>query len=289
MKKYITLCNILNAIAEAIELEPSLAKKATFENEPFQEKVALFWSKNEHQIEWARRRGIAARWLNEVLQHIEMPLQWLEYSEPDRFYIKNESIKIEAINLLRDITNWGNIFEESFCEYIRNASTGYKSDLLDDDISSKICIKQPDVLRQIKVGFYKDELLSILNKSKIPYNLDSNDEGDEPTNEPEPAVPVSVELGDRSKKPLLKTPAKKDDWFDAINDMTTAYYAEYEAIPNEGQAWAQLSQNPPHGYNIKSVSSDKPKGENSLSMPGISALTRRGFGRRWERYVPDSD
>jgi hypothetical protein len=80
---------------------------------------------------------------------------------------------------------------------------------------------------------------------------------------------------------LLKEPLRKDAWFQVIDDMTRAFYKEFSAIPNETQAWGQLWTKPPAGYEI-TTSTDK--GEDCLKMPGVSALSRTAFAKRWAKY-----
>ena len=82
---------------------------------------------------------------------------------------------------------------------------------------------------------------------------------------------------------LLTAPQRQDDWFDVISDMTNTFYAQHGKVPNKSQAWAQLSINPPSGYEIKN-GKDK-GGENCLTMPGKKSLSQSGFNTRWEKYT----
>lgn len=79
---------------------------------------------------------------------------------------------------------------------------------------------------------------------------------------------------------LLKDPQKKDDWFSVIDDMTKAFYSEHKILPNETQAWQQLIESPPSGYNIKYK-----KDNDSLEMPGVKLLKRKDFNARWQKYT----
>lgn len=49
---------------------------------------------------------------------------------------------------------------------------------------------------------------------------------------------------------LLNKPQRADDWFEAISDMANSYFDEHNELPNKSQAWANLCDNPPHGYSI---------------------------------------
>jgi hypothetical protein len=83
---------------------------------------------------------------------------------------------------------------------------------------------------------------------------------------------------------LLNIPAKKDSWFDVIEDMTKSFYSQFNKIPNEAQAWAQLYKNPPEGYEITSA---KDKGEDCLNMSGVKLLSKSAFSKRWAKYTAD--
>lgn len=49
---------------------------------------------------------------------------------------------------------------------------------------------------------------------------------------------------------LLNIPQKIDDWFEVIDNMTTAFYSESNAKPTKAQAWVNLWASPPEGYKI---------------------------------------
>lgn len=85
---------------------------------------------------------------------------------------------------------------------------------------------------------------------------------------------------------LLKIPAKKDDWFQVIDDMTLAFYNKYGKRPNEVQAWGQLWTSPPDGY---AVTTGKDKGEDCLFMPSVKSLSRSAFKKRWNDYTANND
>ena len=81
---------------------------------------------------------------------------------------------------------------------------------------------------------------------------------------------------------LLNNPIKKDDWFCVIDDMTRAFHAEFDKIPNEPQAWGALWTNPPEGYEI---TTGKVKGDYCLFMPGTKPLSKSSFTKRWSTYT----
>jgi hypothetical protein len=83
---------------------------------------------------------------------------------------------------------------------------------------------------------------------------------------------------------LLNVPAKKDGWFQVIDDMTRDFYRQHNKIPNEPQAWGRLWENPPVGYEI-TTNKDKGK-EDCLTMPGASPLSQSAFSKRWKKYMP---
>ena len=81
---------------------------------------------------------------------------------------------------------------------------------------------------------------------------------------------------------LLNNPLKKDDWFCVIDDMTKAFHAKFDKIPNEPQAWGTLCTNPPEGYQI---TTGKVKGDYCLFMPGTKPLSKSSFTKRWSTYT----
>ena len=81
---------------------------------------------------------------------------------------------------------------------------------------------------------------------------------------------------------LLNNPLKKDDWFCVIDDMTKAFHAKFDKIPNEPQAWGTLCTNPPEGYQI---TTGKVKGDDCLFMPGTKPLSKSSFTKRWSTYT----
>jgi hypothetical protein len=93
---------------------------------------------------------------------------------------------------------------------------------------------------------------------------------------------VKISINDIGHSNLLNIPAKIDGWFEAIDDMTRAFYNQYKKMPNVTQAWAQLSGTPPDGYNI---TTGEDKGEDCLNMPGSKPLSISGFKKRWGSYT----
>jgi hypothetical protein len=81
---------------------------------------------------------------------------------------------------------------------------------------------------------------------------------------------------------LLNNPLKKDDWFCVIDDMTRAFHAEFDKIPNEPQAWGALWTNPPEGYEI---TTGKVQADDCLFMPGTKPLSKSSFTKRWSNYT----
>ena len=82
---------------------------------------------------------------------------------------------------------------------------------------------------------------------------------------------------------LLKAPARQDDWFELINDMTTAFYNDFGELPNQAQAWGRLCTSPPSGYTV-TTGKDK-GGEDCLKMPGTKPLPKNAFYKRWNKYT----
>ena len=81
---------------------------------------------------------------------------------------------------------------------------------------------------------------------------------------------------------LLNAPAKQDDWFNVIDDMTKSYFREYGKIPNCTQAWGWLSADGLEGY---CITAGTDRGEKCLIMPGVNPLSKSAFSKRWEKYT----
>ncbi len=82
---------------------------------------------------------------------------------------------------------------------------------------------------------------------------------------------------------LLTAPAKIDDWFVVIDDMTRVFHAKCGNIPNGTKAWNALWASPPEGYTISTGQHFK---EDCLFMAGAKPLSKRNFKERWKKYTP---
>jgi hypothetical protein len=84
---------------------------------------------------------------------------------------------------------------------------------------------------------------------------------------------------------LLKEPAKKDDWFEVIDEMTKDYFSKNRTMPSRAKAWAALYTSPPDGY---SITTDEDKNDSYLKMPSAKRLlSRTNFYERWESYTAE--
>ncbi|MDI1292661.1 MAG: hypothetical protein PSV18_07935 [Methylobacter sp.] len=105
-----------------------------------------------------------------------------------------------------------------------------------------------------------------------------NGAGSQAVTEPASTKPMQTNGNDFEFSGLLNIPAKIDDWFTVIDDMTRTFHKDNERVPNEPQAWAQLWTSPPSGYGItiRGV---------CLGMPGVNPLSRGAFKKRWKSYT----
>lgn len=109
--------------------------------------------------------------------------------------------------------------------------------------------------------------------------------GSQEATEPASAKVIQVNSNEFEFSGLLHKPSDIDDWFEAIDVMTKAFYNLHNAMPTKAQAWTQLSANPPIGYGIESASDNL-----SLTMTGvIKAFNKRSFNRRWAKYTAKSN
>ncbi|MDP1664577.1 MAG: hypothetical protein Q8L79_05555 [Methylobacter sp.] len=101
---------------------------------------------------------------------------------------------------------------------------------------------------------------------------------------PASAKSIKANSNEFSFSGLLHIPSGVDDWFEVIDVMTKAFYANKNAMPTKAQAWAELCTNTPIGYGIESM------GNQSLTMPGVAKeFNKRSFGRRWGKYTAKSN
>jgi hypothetical protein len=80
---------------------------------------------------------------------------------------------------------------------------------------------------------------------------------------------------------LPSRPRRKNAWYEVIEESTSKFVETHGHCPNEAQAWAQLCENPPDGYGIRTGDD---RGEDAILM-GDKPLSRSAFAKRWERYT----
>jgi hypothetical protein len=185
---------------------------------------------------------------------------------------KNEILKPIRASEKKNILNQSGMvflsYKQSICQYIINPSPALIFRAGNTDVQP---ITATDLL------FIEEELLDY---AKSARSLESSQVSEEQT---------SIDCS--SSKPrgndfdysgLLITPKKVDDWFQAIDDMTQNYYGKNSEMPNSAQAWAELCENPPTGYQIKHEQNRK---KEYITMPGNEKLTKANFTKRWKRYT----
>ena len=80
----------------------------------------------------------------------------------------------------------------------------------------------------------------------------------------------------------LNAPLRKDSWFLVIDDMTKVFFSKHQNLPNDAQAWVQLTTVKLDGYEIKT---GEDTGEACLFMNGVKPLSRSAFNKRWKKYT----
>ena len=177
--EFIPLSEVINRIAETIEIDEHLENVASFEDKKFQCIVTNFWEENNPKIEWKRKRAFAARVLNEALHHSEVSQlpQWMEYDKDKSFAVKNDALQLEATELLTRTWKWASELQEKCAEHIRNASAGYRTDLIELDFVQKQnrAVPAEEILRPIHIGFDRAEILSFLAANRIDHKLEGKD------------------------------------------------------------------------------------------------------------------
>lgn len=102
-----------------------------------------------------------------------------------------------------------------------------------------------------------------------------------PTDSNETQTTTAPPVQQKEKTSLLNAPAKKDDWFEVINEAVNQFHAKNGVIPTQVQAWNYVITNPPHDIVIE-VLRDK-GGEKCLKM-NDDMLGKSAFKLRLKRY-----
>ena len=191
----------------------------------------------------------------------------LAMSSDDEFRYDNGLIELKKLTkLYRCLTNPKCHFKELITLFEKDGCNDYPA--FNSEIEYGLPINQAEFptflirkILDIRINERSENLSETPAKETKPINQNSN----------------SLDFSG-----LLNNPLKKDDWFCVIDDMTRAFHAEFDKIPNEPQAWGALWTNPPEGYKI---TTGKAQADDCLFMPGTKPLSKSSFTKRWSNYT----
>jgi hypothetical protein len=112
--------------------------------------------------------------------------------------------------------------------------------------------------------------------------IDSNEERESVTAQGENKTTTVHLYNDVDSVSYLIAPLRKDSWFLVIDDMTKVFFSKHQKLPNDAQAWVQLTTVKLDGYEIKT---GEDTGEACLFMNGVKLLSRSAFNKRWKKYT----
>ncbi|MCX7095258.1 MAG: hypothetical protein NTY50_17660 [Methylobacter sp.] len=173
--EFINLAEALENMAYCVEVLPHFEGKTTDLIGKISEKAANdFWGAHDEKIEWARKIGFAAKTLNKAWHDSSnTPLQWMEYDEAKGFAVRSDYVKQEGIDMLTHATRWGNRELSNCATHFRNAITQG-----DDALAMPVLRGVDDgltidgkMLRLMRVGFDRSELVLLLNSKGIEHTL----------------------------------------------------------------------------------------------------------------------
>ena len=233
---FVSLSEVLPSMAERIELEPHGMDAATFADADFAVAVRSLFDASNPRVEWARKCSFAALFLNKALHHHDGELpRWMEYDKAKRFAVKNADAEKEGIEILTSNTSWGNDLLEMLCSHVRDASVGYRRDLLDPDFVTKRVHDNlaKNGLRSSSIGFARSELIRFLNDCGLAHDLESALEIGAAT-EDSTAAPDNAG-GDAVGVPTATTGLPTDKVVDAFRDVGKSG-VEWTNLFRRGQA-----------------------------------------------------
>lgn len=169
--EFLSLSNVLNALARPIELEPHLDSLGGFQDRAFQAQVSEFWAKNNPQIEWARKRAVAAQSLNRALHHPVGTLpRWMGHDDDMGFAVENDSVKPEIINFLTLMTKWASLLQNRCATYIRDITSDGLNNTVDVDyVKRQYQDIAPEMMRQQKIGFDLHEAILFFDTNELAH------------------------------------------------------------------------------------------------------------------------
>lgn len=174
---FVCLGTVLAGIAESVELHPHFDDRATRIGKISRAAADAFWQEHNPKIEWARKTGWAAMLLNKALHDSDAPPQWMAYDEQKRFAVRTDEVRSEGIDLLTHATGWGNRVQSNCSDHFRAAIT-------EGDAALSMPVQhgindgpepRASILRMVKIGFDRGELVGFLERNQIRHQLGTTD------------------------------------------------------------------------------------------------------------------
>jgi len=163
--EFMPVCEVLAIIAEKINLEPDFIYSSSFEDEIFQTAFVSFLNKNRAHLDWQHKLSFAAQILLRAIYNTKTDLisHWLNFDNEN-----DPENKSKIIDILKIQKSVGSNFSKLCGDAVRNATSGYKSELISDlELRPE---NQPDFLvNSSKLGFDRLQIFQLLRENNIEY------------------------------------------------------------------------------------------------------------------------
>ena len=184
--EFISLSEVLCNIAERVQLHPRFPCSNTRIGKISLAAADEFWyaKKKNHlfsdgysideEIEWARKIGVAALYLNNIiLDSSNKQLQWAEFDGNRRVNVSEDLIKKEALGMLEHTIGWGNRLEEKYNNHFRNSiNQGDEVLMLPVPIfPDEGLTRDEEIFRLMAIGCDIINLMTCLEENDIEHSL----------------------------------------------------------------------------------------------------------------------
>jgi len=263
------------------------------------------WSADEEEIAiWIWRGDLKAYWHDSNLNGPLVPFSFLSNSQDDVGYRKllsglffskqdidefePESRYMTGAQVIDRWAQWGD--KQMVTEMLRTHSDADTEDLsmapiplyplASKDRPIDVCLFRVDQIQVIEQKLFSAEETQARNNGDTKTEIIGSTSQSEQPEQPEQPEPES---GFNSHECFPYAPQSKDDWFNAINEVTEELFQIHMQCPNRSEVWYQLKNEYSEKYKIVPHRVKK----DVILMGGEieDALSKRAFDRRWRRWT----
>lgn len=171
---FISLAEVLNSIADYVDAPPHIDDSHHFKDPSFNSTVKRFYKASNTQIEWARKRGFAARFLIEAMSgRAELKPLWRKSGSNKGRILDIGLDAEEGFSALERAASRGSDIQSKCADHVRQASIGNRADLIDPDFVGRPGVIAPaeEILSESHLGFYFDQIAALLDANGIKHGL----------------------------------------------------------------------------------------------------------------------